>query len=395
MNMSRILKHGMHIGLAIVAIIVVPSLTMAGVTYKDGDKYVTLGGRIHVQYKMEDPDTGSASDEKTDELFFRRFRPYIQGSLHKDWLGKFEVDFGKAEDDNEVAVQDAFLRYTGFDFMTVTIGNNAFPFSRENLSSSNKKQLVETSFVGNHDYGTPDKNLGIHLNGHFGKDKIITWGLAAASSCIDPDNKKLDFDTPVNKDGDFNQGWIIGGRIDYHPFGILGFEQGDFKRDLKATIGIGAFTWSNDDDNNTYTDASNTTTSATKADIDSITGFEVSGAFRYAGLSVDAEYNIFNSDTIDTKVTNGIYKNGTTDLKNWAVTGGYMIVPEMLEIVAGYDSQDADNYAESWKRTSVGLNWFLKKHDIKFQVTYRMGENVNGVKDHDLNELYVQAQYVF
>ena len=149
-----------------------------------------------------------------------------------------------------------------------------------------------------------------------------------------------------------------------------------------------AFSWSNDDDNNTYTNAAGISTNAAKADIDKVSGFEISGALRYSGFSIDAEYNIFNSDTIDPTVTNGIYKN-------WMICGGYMIVPDKLEFIVGYDSQDADNYAEKWNRTSVGLNWFLKKHDIKLQLTYRMGENVNGVKDNDLNELFIQAQYVF
>ena len=239
-----------------------------------------MGGRIHLQYHLEDPDTGSAADTKTDELFFRR--------------------------------------------------------------------------------------IGLQ----------------------DPDNKKLDFDTPVNKNGDFNEGWIVGGRIGFHLFGELKFGQGDFARALKATIGIGAFSWSNDDDNTTYTNA-------TKADIDKVSGFEISGALRYSGFSIDAEYNIFNSDTIDPAVTNGIYKNGATDLKNWMICGGYMIVPDTLEFIVGYDSQDADNYVGKWNRTSVGLNWFLKKHDIKLQLTYRMGKNINGVKDNDLNELFIQAQYVF
>jgi hypothetical protein len=41
------------------------------------------------------------------------------------------------------------------------------------------------------------------------------------------------------------------------------------------------------------------------------------------------------------------------------------------------------------------LNYFFAKHDIKLQTTYRMGENKDGVKDNDLDELFVQAQYVF
>jgi len=184
-----------------------------------------MGGRIHLQYHPEDSDTGSAADTKTDELFFRRFRPYIEGSLHKDWMGKFEWDMGKAENDNEISIKDAYFRYKGFNTVTITVGNYTFPFSRETITSSNKRQTVEVSFTENHDYGPPEKNAGIHLNGYITKDKRVTWGLSAVSACIDPHNKKLDFDTPVNKNGDFNEGWIVGGRIDFHPLGELKFGQ--------------------------------------------------------------------------------------------------------------------------------------------------------------------------
>ena len=66
----------------------------SGITVYEGDngQYVKLGGRIQLQYYREDPDSGSA----TDEVFFRRLRPYVEGSLHPDWKGKFQMDFGKA-----------------------------------------------------------------------------------------------------------------------------------------------------------------------------------------------------------------------------------------------------------------------------------------------------------
>ena len=79
----------------------------------------------------------------------------------------------------------------------------------------------------------------------------------------------------------------------------------------------------------------------------------------------------------------------------FSVEGGYMVIPERLEVVAGYQSQDADGYAESWNRTSVGVNCFAKKHDVKLQVTYRFGENKDGKDGNDLDELFVQTQYVF
>ena len=66
-----------------------------------------LGGRVQLQYYRADPDGG----ESTDDLFFRRLRPYIAGTVTENWMGKIQVDFGKAGDDDEVAVKDAYLQY--------------------------------------------------------------------------------------------------------------------------------------------------------------------------------------------------------------------------------------------------------------------------------------------
>ncbi len=42
--------------------------------------------------------------------------------------------------------------------------------------------------------------------------------------------------------------------------------------------------------------------------------------------------------------TSGIYKEGETDLENFAVEVGYMLLPAQLELVAGYEAQDADEF---------------------------------------------------
>lgn len=362
-----------------------------GVTYKDGDKYVKIGGRLQLQYYYKKPDGGEA----TDEIFFRRLRPFIEGSLHKNWKGKIQFDLGKAENDNEIAVKDAYMQYKGIENMKISVGNANFPFSREFLTSSKKQQLVERSFVGDHNYGTPDRNVGVHLTGH-NASKKFTYAASITQASVDPDANKLDFDSPINRNEDFNEGFMIGGRVDFHPLGHLKFAQGDFERKTKFTIGAAAYAWSNDDDVLTHTDPNTgLSTSTSKADVDSVTGFEVSGAFRAAGFSVDAQYNIFSADTIDSTFTGGIYKDGTTDLTSYAIEGGYMVVPSKLELVLGYQSQDADNYADTWNRTSVGANYFIHKNDIKIQFSYRMGENLKGVTAADEDEAFLQAQYVF
>ncbi len=375
--------------LSVLGICIAIPASASGITvYKDGEKYLKMGGRIQMQYHQEDPDNGN----KVDEMFLRRFRPYIEGSIHKDWKGKFQFDFGKASGDNEVAVKDAYMEYKGFDGVKVLLGNVKTVFSREFLTSSKKQQLVERTFVGDHNFGSPDRSLGLHLKGS--NKENLTWGATFAQADIDPDAKKLDFDTPVNKSSDWNEGWVTAARVDFHPFGILKMSQGDFKGDTKATIGLAAFRWSNDSDNNTYT-TGGISTSSSKADVDEVTGFEISGGFRASGISVDAQYNKISADAVDNNFTGGIYKNGSTDLENWAVEGGYMVVPAKFELVAGYQSQDADNYSTEWVRTSLGANWYIHKHDIKLQATFRQNEDKNGVKGNDEDEIFVQAQYVF
>jgi len=370
----------------------------AGVTvYKDGEKYVKIGGRIQLQYHSVDPDDGNdATREKiTDDVFFRRFRPYIEGSTHKDWKGKFQWDMGEAGDTNEMSVKDAYFQYKGIKHHKITFGNANFGFSRELLTSSKKQQLVERTFVGDHNYGTPDRNAGIHFTGS-ALSKMLNYRASFAAADIDPDDKKLDFDTPINANSDFNQGWITGARISVTPVGKVKFSQGDFSGKPGLDIAVGGFSWVNDNDNNTYTDAvTGLHAGGSKPDVDSVVGTEVSVAFRGWGLSVDAQHNIFNAKTVDDTYTGGIYKDGDARLAATAVELGYMVWPKTVELVAGQQSLKADSYAETWTRTSGGVNWFLHKHAIKVQTTYRQGKNLNGVKDKDEKEVFVQGQYVF
>ena len=69
------------------------------------------------------------------------------------------------------------------------------------------------------------------------------------------------------------------------------------------------------------------------------------------------------------------------------------MINDSIEVVAAYQTQDADGYATEWNRTSVGANWFINKHDTKIQLSYRMPENLNGVENED--EVFLQTQFVF
>ena len=137
------------------------------------------------------------------------------------------------------------------------------------------------------------------------------------------------------------------------------------------------------------------TTSTSKVDLDDATGFELSGGVRTHGFSADVQLNRISGDTVDSDFTGGLYRDGSTDLDQFSLVSGYMVVRDRLEITAGWQSQDADNYEEAWERTSVGLNYFWYQYKVRAQLTYQKGENVNGVRGQDGDTLFVQMQFVF
>ena len=353
-----------------------------GYKFSDGDRFLEVGARIQLQYKVDDPADGA----RTDDIFFRRLRVRVAGSMHKDWKGQVEWDMGKATGDNEISVKESWMLYSGWNNMTLRIGNSSFPFSREFMTPYTKQQLVERTFVGDLNYGTPDKNVGLHLRGH-NSDKILTYRASASIGSVQADDAKLRFNTPVNDLSDYADGYMIGGRVDYHPLGFVKFQQGDFSGKTRFTLGAAAYAWSNDGD---------VIISAPVAsqEVDSITALEISAAFRSHGFSIDAQYNNFDSELVDASHTGGLYRNGKTTLNNAAIEGGYMF-NNRFELVAGYQTQDADNYDTSWNRSSLGANWFIEGNDIKVQLSYRMGENQDGTSGNDKDEIFLQTQFDF
>lgn len=376
----------------VLAASVIPSAAEAGVVVYDKDgKKIELGGRIQIQYLATDLDEG----ESSDRIFFRRLRPYIAGTVTEKWYGKIEFDFGDAAGAEEVALKDAYVQYLGWERLKLTFGNAKTPYSREFLTSSIRQQTVERTFVGDHNFGAPDRQLGVKLEGMSGNEKVA-FALAAGAEHHDPDAERLDFDTPANDREDWNQGLVLGGRIDLHPRGKVDFSQGDFERgSLRVALGLAAFTWSNDGDNDTYTSADGRSLSAGKADLDRADGAEVSLALRGRGLSIDAEYNAISGDTVVEGFTGGLYRDGATDLDILSVKGGYMFPKSRIELVVAWESLDATNYETAWERTSLGLNYFWNRHNMKAQLALRTDDNFLGARGSDQELTFFMLQFAF
>jgi hypothetical protein len=176
-------------------------------------------------------------------------------------------------------------------------------------------------------------------------------------------------------------------RAGWHPFGIVANSQGILKEERKWCIEVVAFTWSNDGDN--ITDANRTD------DLDKVNALEISSALRYDRFAVDLQYNQFDAELNDLNVNMGLYKNSKTDLQQFSIEGAYAFSINRFEWVAGYESQDADGYADAWTKLSTGFNYYVHGHDLKYQATYSKGDNVKGTANSEVDELYVQLQLIF
>jgi len=377
--------------LTILFAVSIPLIASAGIkVYENGDRYVETGGTVQVQYRYINPTEGPA----VDDILMRRLRPYLMGTVTKDWVGKIEFDFGASLDENEVAVKDAYMQYKGLRRSTLTIGNAKPPFSREFLTSSKRILTVDRTFVGDHNVGTPDRALGLVATTHT-EDTKLEAGAAVGSEDTDPSVSVLDFDTPVNRMADWNQGWLASGRVGYYPMGSFKYNQVDYRtEEFKVGLGGGAYYWWNDGDLNSYTQ-DDSSTSTSKADLDLAYSFEVDGALRGRGLSVDAEYHYLHGETVVKDFTGGLFQDGQTDVDIYSLVGGYTFPGERIGVAAAWELLDGTGYETGWQKTTLGLNWFLNEEHLKVQANYVMGRNVFGIDGNDSDNGILQFQFVY
>ncbi len=103
----------------------------------DGAFSIRLGARLHADASGH---TGSnASSEANNGTEVRRGRLNLTGTLWEDFLFQAEADFA----DNEVAVKDFLVGYTGFSWSNFLVGHQKQPFSLAVEMSSNDIPFVE------------------------------------------------------------------------------------------------------------------------------------------------------------------------------------------------------------------------------------------------------------
>lgn len=346
---------------------------------------VSVSGYIQPQWEVRTTDDGSR-----DRSRLRRAVVTLDVALGRNWQAELQTDLGPLTSDGDrVVVKNALIAYAGWEAqygVVLTVGNQKIPFSRSVLASSSRRGLVERPFTGDRAYGSPGRALSIRADG-WHRGKTIFWSAAVADTRHGTDLDELRLDGVAELGDDGLEGHLLAGRVEFHPFGEVTRTHGDFDRGpLRVTVGGGVYGWQSDADS---------PLTAQAADVNRVSGLEVSGALRGAGLSVDAEFEHVSASARRPFPSDGLYANGSTHLRKASVEAGYMILPGRFELLAAVDALHTPTFDRPWRRIAAGANWYVKQHDVKFSFMHRESLNDEGVREGRSRAAYVQAQFAF
>jgi len=115
---------------------------------------VSVGGRIqadYVYYDKDNIDMGSGTE-------FRRARLFAEGNVADDWKYKAQYDFAG----NETELKDVYVKYTGWDFGDIVLGQFKQQQGLEVLTSSKYITFIERAMISEF---VPDRRMGVGLDG--------------------------------------------------------------------------------------------------------------------------------------------------------------------------------------------------------------------------------------
>ncbi len=337
-----------------------------------------LGGRIHADANytsgddyLEDGDHVEANDGTE----IRRARMEFAGTFFKDWGFRTVADFS----DDNVRVKDAFIQYTGFNWGTITAGQQKQNFSRELQESSNDMMFTERSLMNILNNPTVDRAIGLNFQS-FGKNWVAKAGIFGDS--ITPARTGT---TPeIDNAGD--EGWGVNSRLIYNPIlekdklihlGIAGnYRVPDATGDVAKSRGLAVVYETNNMSNLDIINASIT-------DVDSIKMLGLEAAGMYGPFSVGGEYTqqwVDRKDGSDNVALNGWYGEAA-----WSITGESRKYKEgnfrylepakpfslknggwgAWELATRYSSADLNDGTFAGGELSnitMGLNWYINSN---------------------------------
>ncbi len=273
--------------------------------------------------------------------------------------------------DPETKLENAFVGFNYFDSkFLVEFGLQNSVFSREGQLSDSKLLFDDRSIIVNRlsSEGIADNATGLHLKGRLAGNHL-EYGIGLYEGG--------DGDGDSSTEGEARDDLLYAFGIAYHIFDPEISMQGSHVGDGNTYLTVGAYYAGQDRENLTDTEAF------------SAYGADVFGQF--GTITLSAGYFVFRKefDVAADRENDGYY-----------VQGAYLIPLADrgdLEFAARYQSYTPDNgfTDPDQKQTSIGVNYYIKKHDVKVQAVYNINHEDDD-RDYDPGDNFVlQLQFAW
>ncbi len=328
----------------------------------------TPGLRLQVRYAYDEIDGNN-------DFYIARVRLKANGDVYgiATYYAEIKLDnVGRFAREVNAQIENAWLNFAVSPAFAVRLGLYDMVFSRNALTSDSKLLLMDRSLIKDAltVIGFADNTVGVLAHGR-------PWGGRIEYGAGVFDNLRFEQagtpTTPARQaDGAMFTGRVVVHLLDPAPPGGYADYRGSYiGQGRRLSIGTSAGFLSK-------------VRTGDEFDIRAL-GADV--FFNVAAFTLEGEYDRFVQDRdIDPDV----------DGDGWYVQAGYLVHPR-VELAARYqqlDSDDAEgNFSNQFQWTSVGLNYYIRSHNLKVQADYTFKrEQVDPVSN---DVLQVQLQLDF
>jgi phosphate-selective porin len=337
--------------------------------FKSADGKWSLGIKGRLQLRAEDVHSDDDSQNGTN-FSVARGRLGFEGLAGAENVTyKIEADmptqnsFTSTSTSKNFSLRDAYMNWGFESGLNLRFGQFKFPLGREELTSSGAISLADRSIASAQ--FAPQHEPGAMLHGTL---KNGTWEYYLAMSNGQGPGMS-------NPSGDTQNGLRKGFRVVWNPLGPFKLDGPAFQTVDDGSTKLGfAVAWNQNKDSTGKT----TVTPGAATDTLGLEAQLFSGPWSFLADLYDRTADLNGASDVD--------DDGTT------FQLGYFVVPNEWELVARTSEIDFDT-ADDRKEHTLGVNYYVDKHNGKWQFDFSRLDNAGATAD--ANRMRLQYQLIF
>lgn len=314
-----------------------------------------IDGEAYVMFDYTDIDNMALRDDYEGNSYVRRARSSVDVTAYKQWHAQVDVGVNSYQD---LKVRDAYLQYTGFDFLKIRIGRSRFPFGLEATTNSRSSTMTERSAVVQAFKNGRQEGLLF-----FNHTPAVNWNLGVYQ--VDEEDQKS-----TNSTGRFTwRPYKRGGALFHMGVSFIhqSWKEGQYQIKTRPEV---------------Y--SADKIIISRSVNPDSIVNTGIEAAFQYEGLLLQGEWFQQNVDVVDSSLQSDSTYDGYTAQASYLMFGKKrryksgkfnkvkgLKYSQAIELSARFSYLNAiDNNAGSDSETfSLGANYYWRRH-VKLMINY-------------------------